>query len=336
MNKALIIFAAFLLFQVETLFSQLVFSSNNEHARAMHSFEDTLFLGTNLGNVYALTMDSLSKELHLKLVAKTTYLEIRDIEKLRNQDVIYMQTGEESSMNQLYSHGRNIFKDSLNQNSNIFLDGFAFDGKVGFLMGDPINDKFSLFVSEDYGQSWNKLKDLKSYDGEAAFAASGSTVYNKSNKFIFVSGGHKARFFISKNKGESWRDFELPIELCESCGINSMVIVKRFFFKKRIVLVGGDFRRPNNQNDVCIYSDNWGSTWKKSKIQPTGYRSKIVFNQKDKTLYSGGINGIDISCDFGKTWKNLNEYSCYNMEFLDETLVVSSKTGFIHLIETKN
>ncbi len=336
MNKTLFIFTALFLFQVQLLQSQIAFASSNEHARAMCSVDDTLFLGTNLGNVYALITEGQSNVLQLKLLSETTHIEIRDIEKLSNNELIYMQTGEESSMNQLYSDGRSIFKDPINQNSSIFLDGFSFDGKVGFLMGDPIDDNFSLFISEDFGGSWKKLNALKSHKGEAAFAASGSTVYNKSNKFIFVSGGKKARFFISKNKGQSWKDFDLPIELCESCGINSMLVVNRIFFKKRIILVGGDFRKPNKREDVCIYSDNWGRTWKKSKVQPTGYRSKIVFNQNNQTLYTGGINGIDISKDFGKTWKNLNGYSCYNMEFLNKILVVSSKSGFIHLIERRN
>ena len=94
--------------------------------------------------------------------------------------------------------------------------------------------------------------------------------------------------------------------------------------------------RPDQRNHSCLYSDDLGKTWEFSKIMPSGYRSKVLYDSSNKTVYCGGSNGIDRSKDFGKTWEKINDLHCYNMVLMGNYLVVSSKGGRIELIKRTN
>lgn len=317
--------------------SQCVYTKKTEHSRAMILYQDTLYLGSNLGNVYLFTLEGNTIKLNQKLIQqeKELFPEIRDIARMDNNRLVIMQTGSTSSIQfmQPFAQPKKINKELLEK--GIFLDGFDFQGKFGFLMGDPVKENFSLFISKNYGKKWTKIKNVKSSKGEAAFAASGSTVKIFENKLFFVSGGMQSRLFHSKKRGRRWQYSELPIEKCQSCGINSMEIFHHKD-KVRILLVGGDFNRPDRKENSCIYSDDFGESWKISEQPPNGYRSKVLYDEQNKTVYCGGTNGIDYSKDFGRTWHPLVDEHCYNFVLMDNFLVISSKEGSLKLVERIN
>jgi hypothetical protein len=79
-------------------------------------------------------------------------------------------------------------------------------------MGDPVESVFSLYFSMDRGLNWTVSRTaVKSYEGEAGFAASGTNVQLLGDSLIyFVSGGHYSRFFKSNDLGQTWEISELP------------------------------------------------------------------------------------------------------------------------------
>ena len=77
---------------------------------------------------------------------------------------------------------------------------------------------------------------------------------------------------------------------------------------KNLVIMGGDYENLNRNDSVAAYSTNDGKTWHISKTQPNGYKSCVIFINKN-TLIACGLTGVDISKDGGKNWQNISKLS---------------------------
>jgi len=310
-----------LLFTTFFSFSQIEiihYSDKKIHARSAFCFTDYLVLGCNNGEVYAY---HLKKGKSTVLNPVDSFPEIRDM-GLCNSSFFVMQTGSKSaifeggSIMQFDQRGREIIDSSL------FLDGFAFEGNVGFAMADPVDSLFQLFYSEDCGKNWKKCAGLpKAFEGEAAFAASGTTVQVLNKEFIFVTGCKKSRIFLSKDFGQTWSERNIPFASGESSGAYSL----GFESRKKMVIVGGDYAKPNESANTCFYSTNGGKKWKASKKSPNGYRSCVIYTAG--VYYCCGTNGIDYSKDGGKTWKKLADNNCFTLAFDNQYIYASSING---------
>ena len=139
--------------------------------------------------------------------------------------------------------------------------------------------------------------------GEAAFAASGTCLIANGKSDVFlVSGGNDARVFRSNNRGLTWFVSDTPITKgTAGSGIFSIAM----FDKKRGVIVGGNYEKPNEINNNLAFTKDGGKTWTLF-VGLNGYRSGVTFVDK-KTIIAVGASGSDISTDGGKTWKNLDK-----------------------------
>lgn len=341
----IVIFKVYFVVLINGLINSTAFSQQNKiiqysqkpiHARAF----DGEYIGTNNGEIYRLNY--LNDE--FQLVNKSdTFPEIRDIQSSFRNEVVAMQTGINGAIIFIDSSGkrtRTPFYENNDTTKSIFLDGMSFAGNVGFLMGDPINSHFSLYKTKDFGRTWTPCEGkIKAHSGEAAFAASGSTVEIINGDFSFVSGGLKSRYFISSDMGESWSFFEIPFSSCESCGAYSMCYLpkKSSNFEKdskKIVVVGGDYSKPNESKNTCYYSLNGGKTWKKPKNSPNGYRSCVI--EANGILYCCGTSGIDYSKDFGKTWNSLSKENCFTLVANETSILATSTNGKILVFDKIN
>ncbi len=287
------------------------------------------YVGTNNGEIYRLDfLTDCFKIVHLS----DTFPEIRDIHSTFRNEVVAMQTGDQGAIIFIDSSGkvtRTPIFDRNDSTKSIFLDGMSFYGNLGFLMGDPIDSHFSLYKSTDSGRNWTSCHGkIKAHSGEAAFAASGSTVKIINGNFSFVSGGLKSRYFISSDTGNSWKFYDIPFPACESCGPYSMCYLPKFknsleLDSNKIIVVGGDYTKPTESKNTCFYSLNGGKSWKKPKKSPKGYRSCVIVS--NNVLYCCGTNGIDYSTDFGKTWNPLSTENCFTL-FANETFIFATTT----------
>src|SRR5262249_17216860 len=118
--------------------------------------------------------------------------------------------------------------------------------------------------------------------------------------YFMVSGGTKSRLFTNSSSSL------LPIiQGKESTGANSVDFYDNGLPDKpgsRVIVVGGDFNKPDSTQNNCFYSSNGGKSWKAPKNPPHGYRSSVEFLSKNDIL-ACGLNGVDYSNDGGKTWK---------------------------------
>jgi photosystem II stability/assembly factor-like uncharacterized protein len=245
-----------------------------------------------------------------------TVIKVPDAEKLDFRDIeafdantayiLSIGEGESSRIYKTVDGGKNWKLQFRNTNPKAFFDALAFwDKDNGMAMSDPVDGKYLLLKTTD-GETWNiadnaQMPNAKS--GEAAFAASGTCLITQGkNNLFLISGGNDARVFHSENRGKRWSVFETPITKgTPGSGIFSIAM----FDKKRGVIVGGNYEKPDELNNNLAFTGDSGQTWNLSKGL-NGYRSGVAFIDK-KTIIAVGSTGSDITSDGGKTWKNLDK-----------------------------
>lgn len=190
-----------------------------------------------------------------------------------------------------------------NRTPGMFLDAIDFNGdKHGMVVGDPINKKPFLAETNDGGDTWTEIKDMKAVadSGEAFFAASGTNIRLFSDgNFLLASGGTKSSLFTKDKK------LQLPIiQGKETTGANSLDVFdsKKGRSTKHMIVVGGDFLKDSSSEKNCFITADGGKTWKAPKVAPHGYRSCVEYLSVDDLL-SCGLNGVDYSLNRGKTWQ---------------------------------
>ena len=296
--------------------SVLKYSNKPIHARGIAVKGKYIFLGNNNGEVIRYNLkNGKSKSLN----PKDTFPEIRDLALYKNS-IYAMQSADYSiilTFNRFGNSMKQIHLITMELNPQLFLDGMAIENKEGFVMGDPVGNEFSLYYSSDL-KHWKEITPpLPSYTGEAGFAASGSTVQISNRIYYFVSGGEKSRFFMSKDKGQTWIQSELPFKNSQASGAFSLAMKDT----NNGIVVGGDYLAPNSNKYVCFTTKDGGITWTPSTIGPFGYRSCVY--------YSCGTNGIDYSKDNGTTWIQLSNENCFSICSDNEYVYVSSTNGRI-------
>ena len=203
--------------------------------------------------------------------------DFRDIEAFdaNTAYVLSIGNGESSRIYKTIDGGKTWMLRFKNTNEKAFFDAFAFwDANHGIAMSDPVGEFFFLIRTDDGGKTWEQIgedKIARAVTGEAAFAASGTCIFTQGKQNVwFVTGGKKSRVFRSTNRGLSWFVAETPIINGEdSQGIFSV----SFRDAMNGIVVGGDYRKPNEgMNNIAITNDG-GKSWKLiDNALSTGYR----------------------------------------------------------------
>jgi photosystem II stability/assembly factor-like uncharacterized protein len=202
-----------------------------------------------------------------------------------------------------------------NSDPAAFFDAISFwDEKRGVALGDPVKGEFQLIQTDDGGVHWRRLlvKHMPpALPKEGAFAASGTCLVTQGKVDIwFCTGGAKtARVFHSANEGATWSVSETPIIAgVESAGIFSLA----FRDKDHGMIVGGDYRKPNDAGANAGITSDGGKTWTLlDKSFP--YRSCVAW-AKDRWV-AVGTSGSHASQDSGTTWKELDRENYNSVAF---------------------
>ncbi len=295
--------------------------NTNLHARGLTSSKNEIHIAASDGQMYAYTSKN-EKCTASQSIGKIQY---RDIISTR-KNILLLASGDSSKTLAL---NRKTDETKITSFDSQFLDGISLGKKTIFMMGDPIDEKFNLMFSKDFGWTWQKVQNApKALEGEAGFAASGTNVRMLSDRhWLFVSGGNASRLFQTTDAGLTWTAFSMGFESCESCGAYSFAILPN----KSIVAVGGDYTKPDSGKGACRISHDGGLTWAYPKVDLNGYRSNVIFNKG--VLFACGTNGIDISFDEGESWEVFSFGNYFAMTIFQNQLVASTTNGTIHFFD---
>lgn len=301
---------------IEVLSQEIVYSNKTCHARGIVTRGKFIYVSTNTSKVFKINpVNGKSREIVLYREEKPG--EFRDIE-FSNGNMIVMESGDEGFI---------YLKNKAIPFPKVFLDGMSFNNNTGFLMGDQVNGYLSIYYTTDSGKNWLPCQGkIKAVENENAFAASGTTVHCLNNStFMFVSGGGASNFYKSTDKGKTWFKSPIPFVHSESSGPYSMA----YKTNNELVVVGGDYTKPNDSTSTCFISKNGGKDWISPKTSPNGYRSCIIHH--NGVYFSCGTNGLDYSMDGGINWKSFDKKSYFALSIYKNYLVATTPNSSIEL-----
>ena len=244
-------------------------------------------------------------------------LDFRDVKAFGESTAYLLSAGpaETSRIYKTVDGGKTWTLQFKNSDPAGFFDAISFwDEKTGVALGDPVNGQFQLIHTDDGGNHWRPLLSKSqppALPKEGAFAASGTCLVTQGKVDIwFCTGGAKtARVFHSANRGATWSVIETPIVArMESAGIFSLA----FRDKDHGIIVGGDYRKPNDAGANAAITADSGKTWTLLN-KPFPYRSCVAW-AKDRWVVVGP-SGSNSSQDHGETWKMLDRGNYNSVAF---------------------
>ena len=247
--------------------------------------------------------------------------DFRDIEAFDDKRAIIMSSGTPAYILKTINGGQTWKEVYKNTDISYFLDAMDFwNDKKGMLVGDPINGHFLLLQTNDGGETWQQLdtsKTPKAFQGEAVFAASGTSLRCWSEEdFGFVSGGKESRFIFGsdlletikiqpKYKINSWRYTSIQK------GMNSQGAFSLTLFDQKIngiLLVGGNYLSDNDSLKNSNYIALNAHIDFRNYIDTKGYKSCVeTINYTNKIAIATGTSGTDYFEEF--KWTNFSKES---------------------------
>jgi len=237
-------------------------------------------------------------------------LDFRDIEAFDEKNAIVVNAGSPAYILLTTDGGKTWKKTYENTDPGIFLDGMDFwDKQKGIVFGDPIQDQLQILSTNDGGRSWNTISNqlnMKMQQGEASFAASGTTIKTLGKGKVWIAtGGAIANTYHSSNYGQTWVKYPCPIWQGEnSTGPFSM----DFFDAQHGIVVGGNYLQDKERKNNALVTNDGGATWLTPTTSVFGYRSGVLYVNKNLCV-AVGTSGVDLSKDGGMSWENLSELS---------------------------
>lgn len=281
----------------------VVDSSSDASFRGLSVVDNRVAWVSGTGGTVGKTTDG-GQTWEFKTVKGFEHTDFRDIEAFDARNAIIMGTASPAYILKTTDGGDNWKVVYENHDPSMFLDAMEFwNDMSGIVIGDPVNGRFFIGRTFDGGQTWRTIpfeNQPVADSGEACFAASGTNVRKFwRDEAIFISGGSASHFFKRDQK------ILLPLKQGTATSGANSVAVKN---KKTIVVVGGDFTKPDDTEGNCAVSLDGGNTWSLSATPPAGYRSSVEYLRKSRWI-ACGLNGTDLSDDDGRTWKKIDDGS---------------------------
>jgi photosystem II stability/assembly factor-like uncharacterized protein len=271
--------------------------------------------------------------------------DFRTVYGLNSNNAVIANAGSPAYILRTSDGGKSWEKVYENKDSAAFIDGADFwNRKRGIMHGDPINGRMLLLHTRNGGKTWKeKGKGPKMKDGEASFAASGTSIFCLRHSTVVVAtGGMVANLYLSRNGGRRWRTIPTPMVAgSSSTGIYTMVPIGMWCW----VIAGGDYKNDTASANNCYYTHKKGKKWSAPLRTTRGYRECLTTihdvqtskKSKIKAMIAVGPTGMDISVDFGVNWLPLNDEKGYHVIKTSnehQKLYVAGSNGKLAIIST--
>jgi photosystem II stability/assembly factor-like uncharacterized protein len=271
-------------------------------------------------------------------LAGGTELDFRGIQAWDANHAVVMASGEgeKSRLFRTVDGGKSWTLLLRNTDPEGFYDAFWFQAEHGaaMLLGDPVQGQFTVFTSQNGGQTWTRDRsESLQLNGSklAAFAASNSSIVRASGvqgetasfalKWLpgFVTGGQGGAVLFerwNRSSGRSgvgdgdWNRHALPLTTGASSA-GAFAVGARVNGKSptptHMIVVGGDYTKPAETAGTAAFSSDGGITWTPASVPPHGYRSAVQWSTSLRIWIAAGTNGSDMSRDDGRTWEVLDD-----------------------------
>ncbi len=316
--KQLRIFSLWLLLLLSPSYAQWELQTINTDAslRGLCAVSAQIAWVSGTKGTFGRTIDG-GKTWEVGTVPDASGLDFRDVEAF-SENTAYLLSigkGESSRIYKTIDGGKSWKLQFKNADPEAFYDAFAFWGeKNGIAMSDPVKGQFQLITTEDGGNTWKPVwmpTMPPALPNEGGFAASGTCLFTFgfTNVWLVTGGAKSARVFSSSNRGRTWTVSETPMLAGEaSAGIFSIA----FRDLNHGIIVGGDYRKPNDSGITAALTMDGGKTWK-------GIENKLPF-RSGVVWVSGkwiavGTSGSHVSADNGASWQQLDNADYNSVSF---------------------
>lgn len=236
--------------------------------------------------------------------------DFRDIEAFGPDDAVVMAIARPAKIFRTRDGGKTWARTFFDDSPGIFLDSMAFfDDRNGLAVGDPMDGRFLLIATADGGETWTPVPPASrpaAAEGEAAFAASGTSLAVHGNDRIWLTtGGPVSRVWRSADRGAHWES--APSRLLEGSASSGGFGVA-FLDERRGIAVGGDYRAEAAAKGTAAVTGDGGRTWiAVGDRRPGGFREAVAFVPRAKRPIAVAVGpaGSDVSVDLGRTWTPL-------------------------------
>lgn len=234
--------------------------------------------------------------------------DFRDIEAFSDKEAVIMSSGTPAYILKTTDGGVTWQEKYQKTDTTYFLDAMDFaDCLHGYILGDPIKNKFLLLETKDGGETWaESANPPEAITGEASFAASGTCLRVQKNGAVYIASGGKTNRLISQQPGTNkWQYLNLPI----SQGKNSEGAFSVTIASNKNIIVGGDYANDKKTDSVAVIQSPANATvFTIAKSGPQGFQSSVEHLGGDIFL-STGTPGSNITTDGGATWKQIDATS---------------------------
>jgi photosystem II stability/assembly factor-like uncharacterized protein len=211
----------------------------------------------------------------------------------------------------------------------VFFDGIAFwDAQRGIVFSDPVDGKWVILTTDNGGNSWQPVPPAAlppMQPGEAAFAASGTSIVTqgKQNVWIASGGGTAGRIFRSTDRGRSWSVHTTPLPAGEATGLFGM----QFFTGKNGMVVGGNYKQEKQAGPNAAVTRDGGQTWQLvAPTNPPGLKEAVALLPGEHLL-AVGPSGTALSADQGQTWQQVDTESFHSISCVKGTCFAVGAQG---------
>lgn len=229
--------------------------------------------------------------------------EIRDIEAWDDMTAIAMGIESPGILWKTTNGGQSWKEVYRLDHPSAFFDNMDFNNSgSGIVIGDPIDGKWTIVGTNDFGENWTRWSPQTSYTAlpnEVAFAASGSGLICEDSRITFFTGGGAN----AVRSTDSRLNQTFQTDTSASFGVYSATLNH----KGDILFVGGDYRFPDATNGnggvLRLVDDQYD--FLEFTDPPRGYRSCII-QLSDQSYVCCGPNGVDYSAN-GLMWTSLSK-----------------------------
>ncbi|RIW18556.1 photosystem II stability/assembly factor-like protein [Algoriphagus lacus] len=244
------------------------------------------------------------------VIAGLDTVDFRSIQAFDEQTAVAASAGQPAVI-YLTNDGGKSWEKVHQEGPEAFFDAISFvNKKKGFVLGDPVGGKWMILETKNGGKTWNTLTSLPlATPGEAAFAASSSSMTTNSDGIAFATGGSVSRlhFFSLEKRVWTVSDLAQIAQGAPAKGVFAMTLAE-----DRRILVGGDYTLlESREGNALVVGD---ISTKTPDVAPFGYRSGVAFWKKEQLVISVGPSGSDFSVDLGNTWKNFSDIGYHSVK----------------------